>query len=276
MRLEQHGQLGQAGRQVAGGCGVVGDDIGTAKFDAGLHDKADNAHKGSSDSGRCKGMAMLGDSTCRIIGGGHGQMVNGMGGTTGNGHLGADDIDGRDIDALCFGHGGKAGIARSDHMAGQGRGVTRAGHAAIEVNLGEPGLHIGGHHGAGPGHGICGGQMSPWIGAKMIAAENQVGGIVTFALRNLQDKGAKGGGGHAGIAAVLIDLIAGRLDQHGPAMGGGKGQSRTDDVGMGRTDRRDTTDDASAAVRRKGQEGREGHGQPPVSSRKIINDQKDD
>jgi hypothetical protein len=58
--------------------------------------------------------------------------------------------------------------------------------------------------------------MFPWIGAKMIASEYHSRRVKAYADRYAFNEFAEVSGRHAGIAALLIHLVAGRLDENAP------------------------------------------------------------
>ena len=73
--------------------------------------------------------------------------------------------------------------------------------------------------------------MLPRIGAKMIAAENDPGGVKTDARARSFHETAEIGGRHASVAALLVDLIAGRLDEDSLARAKSQRQGGFDDEG---------------------------------------------
>src|SRR6185312_4607303 len=132
--------------------------------------------------------------------------------------------------------GGCAKLGGAHRHGGLVEGVVvGAGHRRIEVNLAESRFDEGGDHGAGAIHGDGGRLVLPRIGAKVIAAEDDAVGIDAFAGGHDVDEILEAGGGHAGIAAELVDLVAGRLDQHRLVVIGITGQHRAQRFGVRRT-----------------------------------------
>ena len=93
----------------------------------------------------------------------------------------------------------------------------------------EAGFDIGPHHVARFAHRLLRGPVLPWIGPEMVAAEDDATQVDAFLSGQVFDEGFEGGRRHAGVAAVLVHLIAGGLDQDrivGVAMGGEHGGER--------------------------------------------------
>jgi hypothetical protein len=63
-------------------------------------------------------------------------------------------------------------------------------------------------------HGLVGRQMLPRVGAEMVAAEDEARRVEADRRGDLLDEATEVGWRHAGITAILIDLVAGRFDQH--------------------------------------------------------------
>ena len=82
----------------------------------------------------------------------------------------------------------------------------------------------------------------------MVAAEDQLFHIEADFGRDRLDEAAEIGRLHARIAALVVDLVAGRLDQHGRAGFHAFAQRRADHGGMGRADGGDAADTAGLVV----------------------------
>ena len=138
-------------------------------------------------------------------------------GTARHRHLGANHID--QIALAKSGQTGLLGDLRqscrpfSDQLVGQGNGIALTGHAAVEVDLLEPGRDIAGDEIFGMCHGLPGRFPLPAVGAQMVAPQNEALRRKVTLCRQLVEAIAKVSGGHAGIAAKLIHLIGGGLDQ---------------------------------------------------------------
>ena len=93
----------------------------------------------------------------------------------------------------------------------------------------------------------------------MVATQNQAFALEADPVGDLLDKAPKVGRRHAGVAALLVDLVAGRLDQHRFTDRPAPQQSRLDDHGMGGADRGDPDWGASPAIPRYIGDAANGH-----------------
>lgn len=103
-----------------------------------------------------------------------------------------------------------------------------------EARLGE-----GLDHRLGLRHRILGREMLPRVGPQMISTEDQPVEIETDGPRDALDEVAEVLRRHSGVAAVLVDLVAGRLHEHVAAASEAMAKSRLDHPRMGGADRRD-------------------------------------
>ena len=204
------------GRQVRGGGRVVVVHAAVVEIHAGLHHHRDHALPGGQQVRGGKCFAVDGQGGGRGRRRRHLQATGQRGLTAGNRHFGADHVDRRRQPVLgsgALGNPRQFGRARRDDGVRQRRGVIGAGHAAVQVDLVETGGHIGGDQLAGVGHcGRCGAFL-PGIRTEVVAAEHQPLGREARIARQLQHVVAVLRWGHTGIAAELIDLVGGRLDQ---------------------------------------------------------------
>ena len=115
------------------------------------------------------------------------------------------------------------------------------------MNFGEAGLGILRDHLFGAAHRLFRRQFAPHMRSQMIAAQNELALRQTRPRHQRLDEIAKSGRPHAGIAAILVDLIAGRFDQQQGAVIQRLLGGRPDHPGMRRTDRCD----AALPVRRQ-------------------------
>ncbi len=215
------------------GLRVEGINRAVAKIDARLGD-----HRNDTPPGRVKPAvgpcgAVGVDGFGQPVDRGHIQRVGFVGFAAGNRHLGADDIDQPfGVGGVGLGHGAKRGRAGGDTGKIRRR-LAAAGHAGIKVDLGEPGLNIKPHQFARPVHGLVRRQPAPWVRSQMVAAKDQLvhgqPGVGGHARQPAHEVGRR----HAGIATVLIDLIARRLDHRWPAGSCGMGQNRAQDLFVG-------------------------------------------
>ena len=103
------------------------------------------------------------------------------------------------------------------------------------MDLAEAGADVVLDQHLGPRHRRFGGQRLPGIGTEMVAAEKNAIPGEAGAIRNAMDKVTEVRRLHAGIAAVLIDLVRGRLDQRERRAGPpGMEKRRLDHQGMRR------------------------------------------
>ena len=82
--------------------------------------------------------------------------------------------------------------------------------------------------------------MLPWIGTKMITSKDHSRGVKTDARRDTLHKSAEISGRHAGIATLLVDLVARRLDQDSPVGATREQQGGLNDDRMSGANRCDT------------------------------------
>ena len=105
------------------------------------------------------------------------------------------------------------------------------------MNLGVAGQHVGAHQLASLGHRLCGRFMAPGEGPEMVAPQDERGWRIALLRRDLGDKGPEVGGAHTGVAAELVDLVAGRLDEHDRLVAHALPQGRLEHEAIGRADR---------------------------------------
>ena len=117
------------------------------------------------------------------------------------------------------------------------RRISAAGHAGVEVNLRKARRNIVSDHLFGANQGLRRRKMLPRIGSEVIAPQHDRLRVVSDLTRDRFNKAGEIGGRHASIAALLVDLIAGCLDDHGPIVGAG--QRGFDDQGVRGADRDD-------------------------------------
>ena len=141
------------------------------------------------------------------------------------------------------------------HLVSQCRWLASASHAGVEMQLGKARSAVIFYHCLSPLHRLVCGQMLPRIGAKMIAAENDPGGVKTDARRDTFHEIAEIGGRHAGVAALLVDLIAGRLDENSLARAKRQRQGGFDDEGMGGANRSDARPTAGQPLAHEWRDG---------------------
>jgi hypothetical protein len=166
------------------------------------------------------------------------ELVDGLVGAAGYRHLGADDVDraaARRLDGM-----GQPRRAPGDQLGWQRLRVVSAGHAGVEVDLGEAGRGIAAHQGLGLGHGCVGRVVPPRVWTEMIAAQNEALGRQATRGGELGHEGAEIGGAHSCVAALLVDLVAGRFDQERCAVPDGAVNTRLQHLRMSGADRVDS------------------------------------
>ena len=141
--------------------------------------------------------------------------------------------------AVCgvLGDAHQAGGALGDDLVVEDGGVVGAGHAAVQVDLGVAGLDVGGDQHVGLVHCGAGGFALPAVGAEVVAAEDDaVAGELRAWSAMPSTRSRNSGGPQAGVAAELVDLVGGGLDQDVAAVGGGLGDGGLHHGGVGRAD----------------------------------------
>ena len=187
------------------------------ELDAGLHHDTDGSREGIIEPDRRKGGAMDLDGAQGRLGPRHPQMIESLRGAPRHRHLCADDIA-RTTSARCscsgFGNAGEAGRAMGRHLVGQSRILSATPHAGVEMELGEAGARKGVDHDLGFAQCLFGRQRLPGVGAEMVAAEDQPARVETDLPRDADHEITEARRRHAGVAAILVDLVAGCLDQN--------------------------------------------------------------
>jgi hypothetical protein len=150
-----------------------------------------------------------GDRVAGAVGRCGSEAVEGLVGAAGYGHLGADDVHGCGAGAAggVFGDLQEAGGAAGDGLVVEDVRVIGAGHAAVKVDLGVAGFDVFSDEDVGLGHGGVGGFALPAVGAEVVAAEDDAVAGEVLLVGDGEDHVAEVGGPHAGVAAVLVDLI---------------------------------------------------------------------
>ena len=169
-------------------------------------------------------------------------------GAAGGRDLGADDEEEAVGGDRLGRRAGERGGAGDGLVVGQLGGLARAALGAVEVDLGEAGLGIGADHGVGLGHGLLRREVPPGLGAEVVAAEDDRRAVEPGLVGEPVDHGHEVRGRLAGVAAVLVHLVRGRLDHQGAAEGAGEAQRGLDHLRVGGADRGDGGARARAAA----------------------------
>ncbi len=220
---------------------VVVDDLVVVELDARLHHGGDDARPRFRQPLRREHRAVGLDRGDRRLESRHLQLGQILGRAAEHRHLGADDIDARltaDASLRGLGDADQARGAAGDGVLRQGTGSSAHDMEQSAWMLAEAGGHVLLDQHLGLLHGLLGGQTGPRIGAQMVPAQQNALARQADLVGEAVDEVAEHLGRHTGIAAVLIDLVAGRLDQHHAHIGLQRvDESRLDDQRMGRTDR---------------------------------------
>ncbi len=121
------------------------------------------------------------------------------------------------------------------------------------------GRGIGSDHLARLGHRRIRRQVLPRVRAEMVAAQDHLRAVEPDRVRDAPDQVAEVGRPHAGIAAILVDLVAGRLDQGRAAIRHRLSQRRLDHQRMRRAHRGDADGLAGLTPASQRQQGLRAH-----------------
>ena len=237
----------------------IGDHLGVAELDSGLHHDADRPRKGGLEPGGRKGGAVDLEGAQGGFGPRDLQVIERFGGSSRHRHLGTDDVA-RTTSARCrLGYTGEASRPFRRHLVGQSRGVAATPHAGIEMKLAEARPRIGVDHRLGLAEGLFGRQRLPGVGAEMVATQDQQAPVEPNLPRDTVDEVAEARRRHPGVAAILVDLVARRLDQDRGSVRHALQKGGFDREGVGRADGRDADARAGLATRRQIRDGRRCH-----------------
>ena len=187
------------------------------ELDSRLHDQRDRAGPRGAEAERRERFAMGVDRHADRGGSRHRQRAELLGRTAGCGHLGANHVDGSlPASGLPGTLGGAAepGRALGDDAIGEGRRVIGAAHRAVQVDFPKSRGHVALDELLGVCHGDAGWLRAPGVGAEMVAAEQHPFGRQDCMGGDLRHVRPERGRSHAGVAAELVDLVRGRLDEH--------------------------------------------------------------
>ena len=225
-------------------------DMRGGEFQAGLHHQPDDAGPGLRHIRRLERSQMGLQRFAGVDGIGWRDALPVLIGAraAGRGHFGADDIaEPRGIRGRCLADRGQTGGPFCRNLIVHLRRFACASFGTVKVDLGEAGSHIGAHQILGLGHGAVCGFAAPSLWAQMVSAEMYQFGVGPDLIGKVPDKGDEIGRLQSGIAAELVDLITGRLDQNGVLHLLRQRQRGAQDIRLRGTDGRDG-DRGSGAV----------------------------
>jgi hypothetical protein len=212
-----------------------------AELHTGLDDDADHALERAAEPVLGEDFAMRRDRLERGVRGSRGEAVQVVERAAGRGNFGANDIDGRrkaGASRIVLGDSGEACRPAGRHLVAERLGLAQTPHAGIEMDLGKASRDIFRDHGFSLRQRGFRRQRPPRIRAEMVAAENQARRIELHPFGDAEHEIAKVGRPHSRIAAVLVDLVAGRLDEHWAVVIAPVPQRSFDDDRMCGADRR--------------------------------------
>jgi hypothetical protein len=162
-------------------------------------------------------------------------------GSTRYGNFRADDIERARTRLSCalLGDPRQPRGPLGNNLVGQRNRAAGAGHAAVEVNLEEPGLDVTGHQHRGSVHGLLGPETPPAVGPQMVSAQHDSFPRQAETVRRVEYDVAEVRRPHARVAAELVDLVRRRLQQQRSAVVEGLQHRRLDHQWMHRADRSD-------------------------------------
>ena len=138
-----------------------------------------------------------------------------------------------DSGGLGFGDGEHADGARGDDLVGEGAVVVGTGIAAIEVQFGVAGRDIAADQFVDMRHRGRGRPIPPAIRAEVIAAQHDALDREPDTVSDPLDERAEIGRTHSGVAAGLVHLVGGGLDQYDLTARPAVLEGRFDDEGVG-------------------------------------------
>ncbi len=220
---------------------VIQDDVLVAEFDARLHDDGDDAGQRSVESVAAENLAVDLQSVARLFEARGLDLRNGVVRTSRRGNLGADHINrhgASERGGRAFGPGSQSCRALRNRRVAQRLRFTPAAHRRVEMELPKAGPRVGIHHVFCLAHRRLGRLVAPWVWAEMVAAEDEATGGQVFPARNVHRPAHEIGWLHARVAAELVDLVAGRLNQQRRPGVCGLARGGLDHQRMGGADRR--------------------------------------
>ena len=195
---------------------AVIDDLVVVELDARLNDERQHARPGRLEPGAREGLAMRSDRCGRGFRRRDGERREVLGRAARRRHFGADHVDRRfsacgSPARLCA--SAEIRRARGDDFFRQWIRVALAGHRAIEVNLANARGDVFADEIGRLRHRRPGRLCAPGIGPEVIAADPDAPGGKVEPRRDAAQEAHEVGRAHARVAAELVDLVRGRLDE---------------------------------------------------------------
>ena len=217
------GELLQSGAQVNGCGGVVVEHLLIAKLHTGLDNDCDNVLHALANAFLSPDALIGGNGITECFGLGDSQRILCLGCTTGDGHFTADNehrahcIRLLSLQFLVALHSSLVQLcttASDDLGLEQTFRVVCNLHAGIQMDLGKAGacILVNQFHGVFHCFGLR--QLLPSQGSEVVACQNHHVFGQTDVACHFQDHLVEISGLHAGVAAKLVDLIGGCLDQN--------------------------------------------------------------
>jgi hypothetical protein len=165
--------------------------------------------------------------------------------------LGSDHVDGQrgmggTLDGGGLRRGGELrGALGDDLVRERSRRIVATAHARVEMNLLVAGAHVLPHHLGGALHRGRLAVRRKGVRPQVIAAEDHAALREPRLGRQSRDERHELVRPDSGVAAVLVHLVRGRLDEHAPAVLKRLLERRLEHERVGRTDRRDAAGHAA-------------------------------
>jgi hypothetical protein len=225
-----------------GGLGVVLVHALVAELDPGLDDEGQHPLPRFVQPAGPEGRLRQLERARRVLGPCHLRSGGVVPLAAGGRDLGADHVDGRRsfLPTGAFRGGGEVGRPAGRGLGvGVATGVVGEAHARVEVDLGGPRPHVPPHQLPGLRHGRVRALAPPGVGAQVVAAEEHAARGEARSLGPTAQPGRELRRGDAGVAALLVYLVRGGLDEdRDPEVPAGL-ERRVEDVGVRGADRPD-------------------------------------
>src|SRR5208337_1324898 len=136
-----------------------------------------------------------------------------LGRSAGSGNFRSNYIEGFGFEGFLFSGGTQGGGAAGDYFVTEGRRGAATRHTRVKMDLAKPCPRVGPDSRLGFLHGFFRRQVAPWIGAQMIASQNQFFRTKPSACRDGREIPLEILRQHSGIATTVVDLVRSCLYQ---------------------------------------------------------------